>query len=219
MGATCFVGTNVLVYARDASEPEKQPLAIEWMAALWERRAGRLSHQVLHAYYVTVTRRLQPGLGRDAARGGVRALLAWHPIPADQRVLEAPCGIHVAFRAPDDCGGAAALAPVWRLSRGTTACAKAPLTRAQSRKGWSRGRTDGAPRRGRPETVAAFAVNMRAGPVPSGPGRVSTGRRIPGSLAGGSMEIPMDRVPSTRSRGAGRPTDPPGGRTAAIPGA
>ncbi len=89
MGATCFVDTNVLVYARDASEPEKQPLAIEWMAALWERRAGRLSHQVLHEYYVTVTQRLQPGLDRSAARDEVRALLAWHPIPVDQRVLEA----------------------------------------------------------------------------------------------------------------------------------
>ena len=38
-----FVDTNVLVYARDASEPDKQQRAQTWMAALWESRAGRTS--------------------------------------------------------------------------------------------------------------------------------------------------------------------------------
>jgi len=33
----------VLVYARDASEPDKQQRAQTWMAALWESRAGRTS--------------------------------------------------------------------------------------------------------------------------------------------------------------------------------
>ena len=33
-----FVDTNVLVYARDASELEKQPLAARWLQALWPAR-------------------------------------------------------------------------------------------------------------------------------------------------------------------------------------
>jgi len=44
-----FVDTNVLVYARDASEPEKQQRAQAWMAELWESRTGRTSVQVLNS--------------------------------------------------------------------------------------------------------------------------------------------------------------------------
>lgn len=41
MSAKVFVDTNVLVYWRDASDPEKQAKAAAWMAFLWERQAGR----------------------------------------------------------------------------------------------------------------------------------------------------------------------------------
>jgi predicted nucleic acid-binding protein len=34
MSDNIFVDTNVLVYSRDASEPQKQPLAIRWMKYL-----------------------------------------------------------------------------------------------------------------------------------------------------------------------------------------
>jgi len=88
MNAKVFVDTNVLVYCRDASEPEKQAKAAAWMAALWERRVGRLSYQVLQEFYVTVTAKLAPGLAPGAARRNVRALLSWHPLPVDTRVLE-----------------------------------------------------------------------------------------------------------------------------------
>jgi predicted nucleic acid-binding protein len=88
MSVKVFVDTNVLVYARDASEPEKQAQAAEWMAALWTRRAGRLSYQVLQEFYVTVTAKLLPGLDKEMARRDVRALWAWEPMAADARVLE-----------------------------------------------------------------------------------------------------------------------------------
>jgi predicted nucleic acid-binding protein len=88
MSAKVFVDTNVLVYCRDASEPEKQARAAAWMAVLWEQRSGRLSFQVLKEYYVTVTAKLSPGLPRELARLEVRALLAWRPHPADARLLE-----------------------------------------------------------------------------------------------------------------------------------
>jgi predicted nucleic acid-binding protein len=44
MTATIFVDTNVLLYARDSSEPKKQPIAARWLEALWEQHRGRLSY-------------------------------------------------------------------------------------------------------------------------------------------------------------------------------
>ena len=83
-----FVDTNVLVYSRDASEPPKQKLAMEWMARLWRERTGRLSFQVLNEFYVTATKKLQPGMDAESAREDVRFLLAWRPISVDARVVE-----------------------------------------------------------------------------------------------------------------------------------
>ncbi len=87
MTATVFVDTNVLIYARDMSEPAKQPLAREWMDALWAQHRGRLNLQVLNEYYVA-TRKLKPGLDRAAAQADVRDLLAWRPVGVDAPLLE-----------------------------------------------------------------------------------------------------------------------------------
>ena len=76
---TTFVDTNVLVYARDISEPDKQPLAHDWMEHLWRTGTGRTSMQVLNEYYVTVTRKLSPGLDQTDARNDIRDLGAWRP--------------------------------------------------------------------------------------------------------------------------------------------
>ncbi|MEX2471317.1 MAG: PIN domain-containing protein [Gemmatimonadota bacterium] len=78
----------MLVYVRDATEPDKQRRAAEWMAALWETRAGRLSTQVLQEYYVTLTRKLDPPRSRDEAREDVGALRAWQPLSVDDEVME-----------------------------------------------------------------------------------------------------------------------------------
>lgn len=83
-----FVDTNVLVYARDAVEVEKQAIALRWLERLWEERAGRLSAQVLGEYYVTVTRKLRPGMPVDAARRDVQALGAWEPVPVSALLVE-----------------------------------------------------------------------------------------------------------------------------------
>ena len=83
-----FVDTNILVYARDKSDPAKQARAAEILAYLWRNRTGRLSPQILHEYYVTVTRKLKPGLSRTEARQDVRDLLEWHPRPVSAGVLE-----------------------------------------------------------------------------------------------------------------------------------
>lgn len=88
MTAPFFVDTNVLVYARDVSEGQKQRQAERWLAHLWATRLGRLSTQVLNEYYVVVTEKLRPGLDRDVARADVRSLMVWAPIPMDRHVIE-----------------------------------------------------------------------------------------------------------------------------------
>lgn len=88
MTADVFVDTNVLVYAHDASEPVKQPLAEAWYRALWQSRRGRVSVQVLNEYYHTVTRKLRPGRNVTWARAEVRALGKWKPIPLQSGAVE-----------------------------------------------------------------------------------------------------------------------------------
>ena len=83
-----FVDTNVLVYARDAAATTKQPQAHAWLEHLWRGRTGRLSFQVLQEFYVTVTRKLDPGLTPSDAQAEIRNLLAWRPVPVDAEVVE-----------------------------------------------------------------------------------------------------------------------------------
>jgi predicted nucleic acid-binding protein len=83
-----FVDTNVLVYARDTTEPAKQERARDVMRRLWQSGTGRLSHQVLQEFYVTVTRKLKPGLPPDEAMNEVRDLFAWNPVAPSEDLFE-----------------------------------------------------------------------------------------------------------------------------------
>ncbi len=58
------------------------------MSSLWQSRSGRISQQVLQEYYVTVTRKLRPGLPPATARDDVRALAHWNPIVTDMPLVE-----------------------------------------------------------------------------------------------------------------------------------
>jgi predicted nucleic acid-binding protein len=107
-----LVDTNVLVYARDASEPAKQARASEWLRELWLEQRGRTSAQVLSEYYTTVTRKLRPGLTPDEAWDDVTALFAWQPQKIDRLVLENAREIErrhaLSWARFDDRGGRAA---------------------------------------------------------------------------------------------------------------
>ena len=92
-----FVDTNVLVYARDASEPEKQPVAREWLDRLWRSKQGRLSVQVLNEFYVTVTRKLQPGMSIGNARADIRDLISWDPMPVNAALLDRAWAVETRF--------------------------------------------------------------------------------------------------------------------------
>lgn len=98
MTAPVFVDTNVLLYARDASEPQKQPRAADWLRHLWREQLGRTSVQVLSEYYVNVTRKLDPGLSKEEAWDDVRALLAWRPQAIDAPLLERARHIEARYR-------------------------------------------------------------------------------------------------------------------------
>lgn len=93
-----FVDTNVLVYAKDASEGTKQPRASEWIAALWRSHQGRISFQVLAEFYTTVTRKLSPGLSAAEATDEVHDLLAWAPVSIDAAIFEDALGLAGRFR-------------------------------------------------------------------------------------------------------------------------
>jgi predicted nucleic acid-binding protein len=83
-----FVDSNVLVYARDRTDEEKHTRVLEWMAALWETESGRLSYQVLHEYYVTVTAKLDPPRDKSDTREDVVSLAARQPLRVDLAVID-----------------------------------------------------------------------------------------------------------------------------------
>ena len=72
-----FVDTNVLLYAHDASEAAKQPIARALLEGLWAGRSGVLSTQVLQEFYVIATHKLASPLGRAEAREIVDLYRMW----------------------------------------------------------------------------------------------------------------------------------------------
>jgi predicted nucleic acid-binding protein len=87
MTAPVFVDTNVLVYARDAREGEKQARAAAWLAHLWRERLGRSSLQVLSEYYVCLTRKLTPRVPPVEAWDDARTFFAWRPQAIDEALF------------------------------------------------------------------------------------------------------------------------------------
>lgn len=88
MSDKAFLDTNILVYSRDAGSGVKQMLAEKLIKHLWESRSGALSVQILNEYFVTVTRKLKPGISPDQAWKDICLLKAWQPISINWRLLE-----------------------------------------------------------------------------------------------------------------------------------
>lgn len=88
MSGNSFVDTNLLVYCRDSHEEVKNRVARKWLEYLWEQGVGRISFQVLHEYYVVVTRKLSEKLPVEIARRDVINLLVWHPVPTSRQLME-----------------------------------------------------------------------------------------------------------------------------------
>lgn len=88
MTGRVFVDTNILVYAFDSAFPLKQKICHEILAELWKNRTGCLSTQVCSEYFVTVTRKLKPGLDEYTAWEEVERYFAWNPEPLNHKTLQ-----------------------------------------------------------------------------------------------------------------------------------
>src|SRR5665213_827238 len=85
--ARIFVDTHVFVYAKQAREPVKQPLAAQWLERLWSEQSGRTSVQVLNEYYATMTRKVKPAVLPADAWDDVKNLMVWNPQAMDLELL------------------------------------------------------------------------------------------------------------------------------------
>ena len=54
-----FLDTNILIYADDADNPEKQEIAIKLIESGWHNGNAVLSSQVLQEYFSAATRKLK----------------------------------------------------------------------------------------------------------------------------------------------------------------
>jgi predicted nucleic acid-binding protein len=69
MADRILLDTNVVVYAYDRSEPEKQARAFKILERLQETGLGALTTQVLAEFFTVVTRKLSIPLGlKESAR-------------------------------------------------------------------------------------------------------------------------------------------------------
>ena len=85
MTANVFVDTNVLIYAVDQADLQKQQAAQAWRQWLWETNRGRISFQVLQEFYVNA---IKKQLSAQAEiRKEIEDLMAWQPIPLDASVI------------------------------------------------------------------------------------------------------------------------------------
>lgn len=95
MSARVLVDTNVLVYAYDRAEPEKQRRALEVLDPLAISGIGAISTQVLAEFFVAVTRKIPAPLSVSDAYERVKNYLqSWTVLDVTGMiVLEAARGV------------------------------------------------------------------------------------------------------------------------------
>jgi predicted nucleic acid-binding protein len=94
---TCFVDTNVLVYAKDKTSPSKMNRANAWLAALIDANAMVISAQVLREYYSVMLRKDRSSNAIALARGEIRSLSAFAPESLRVDYLEAAWALQDRF--------------------------------------------------------------------------------------------------------------------------
>jgi predicted nucleic acid-binding protein len=98
MTAKCFVDTNILVYAHDASAGLKHDRARELVEGLWQSRAGVVSTQVLQELSVNVRKNATKPLSPEATRELVSDYLAWHVVVNDGEAVLAALDLERRYR-------------------------------------------------------------------------------------------------------------------------
>lgn len=74
MTGKCFIDTNILVYAYDTSEPEKQQSALSILDSLMIPQRGYISTQVLSEFIVVVTEKIPNPLTLEQAERSIHRL-------------------------------------------------------------------------------------------------------------------------------------------------
>ena len=77
MSAVAFVDSNILIYAHDLDAGVKRERAVAKLRELWASGTGRLSVQVLQAFYVNATRKLATPRARSTAREVIQTYGVW----------------------------------------------------------------------------------------------------------------------------------------------
>lgn len=90
-----FIDTNILVYAYDPSEPEKQEKAIAFLDQLVSLDQGLISTQVLSEFYVTITGKISDSMTAEEAAERIKNFCqVWQVLPLNEIiVLEAVRGV------------------------------------------------------------------------------------------------------------------------------
>jgi predicted nucleic acid-binding protein len=94
---TVFVDTSVLILSEDGARPADQAKALAWLQQLWQRRAGRVSTQVLNDFYRWVTTGIQPPMPNGDARAEVRRYQRWNPWSIDHATVESAWSMESRF--------------------------------------------------------------------------------------------------------------------------
>ena len=95
MNVKCFVDTNVLIYAHDADQKRKNPVARRLLVELVKTRSIVLSPQVLQEFYVNVTRKIAKPITKRLARDIVADFSPWC-------IDTTPADVAAAFRIEDE---------------------------------------------------------------------------------------------------------------------
>lgn len=84
-GDLFFIDTNVLVYRHDTRDQLKQRSAATWLDRVWEARAGRVSWQVLHEFYVSTVR---IGAPVKTIRNVLETYCEWVPVDFSRGLIQ-----------------------------------------------------------------------------------------------------------------------------------
>jgi predicted nucleic acid-binding protein len=77
-GDSCFVDTNILLYASDAAQGRKHQVAKLLVETLWRSKTGVISTQVLQEFCFNLRRKTRPRRSVAETRELVRDYLNWH---------------------------------------------------------------------------------------------------------------------------------------------
>jgi len=94
MSDKVFLDTNILVYAYDRGEPEKQAQAQGLLTGGIERENAVISAQVLGEFFVLVTRRIQTPLSAEEAEQVIDLLGILPVVEIDLKLVRQALSIH-----------------------------------------------------------------------------------------------------------------------------